>query len=181
MNRLLDRILTTLLRDFAPTHPVAQSACLVTLVALVLLSVWAVYDTWSSSDSEGGLPPPGPHIQAMLGITLLRRLPLFLVRSPVAPQFCVCATLLLISATVITPAILQVREKSRRQQCKQNLKQLDLAFHNYRDVFGSFPQTSKPVVVDSAAEPVVELDGLIKQHESTRFITPSNIFTPTDR
>lgn len=181
MDRWLDRIVTTLLRDFAPTHPAAQSACLATLVALVFLSAWAVYDTWSSSDSEGGMPPPGPRIQAMLGITLLRRLPLFLVRSPVAAQVWACVTLLLVSAAIIPPAVLQVRERSRRQQCKQNLKQLGLGFHNYRDVYGDFPQTSKSVIAESTAEHVFELDGFIEQHESTRLNAPSNIFAPTDR
>ena len=167
MDRWLDRIVTTLLRDFAPTQPAAQSACLATIVALVFLCAWAVFDTWGSYDSEGGMPPPGPRIQAMLGITLLRRLPLFLVRSPVAPQVWVCATLLLVSAAIIPPTVLQVRERSRRQQSKQILKQLGLGFHNYRDVFGHFPQTPKLVLAESAEEPVVELDGLIKQRDAT--------------
>lgn len=177
MNRLLDRIVTTWLRDFAPTHPAAQAACLAILLALVFLSVWAVFDTWQSVDSEDGLPPPGPRIQAMLGITLLKRLPLFLVRSPAAPQVWVCTTLLLIAAAIIAPAILQVRDKSRRQQRLQNLKQLGAAMHNYHDTVLHFPHAPSTVV----AEPHIEVETPHEQHEPTRLISPLTIFLPIGR
>ncbi|MEK6258865.1 MAG: DUF1559 domain-containing protein [Planctomycetota bacterium] len=177
MSRLLDQIVTTWLRDFAPTHPAAQAACLAILLALVFLSVWAMFDTWKSVDSEGGLPPPGPRIQAMLGITLLKRLPLFLVRSPAAPQVWVCTTLLLIAAAIIAPAILQVRDKSRRQQLRQNLKQLGTAMHNYHDTFLHYPNEPKAV----AAEPRSEVETPHEQNEPTRLVSPLTIFLPTGR
>ena len=175
MNRLLDQIVTTWLRDFAPTHPAAQAACLAFLLMLVFLSVWAVFDTWKSADSEGGLPPPGPRIQAMLGITLLKRLPLFLVRSPVAPQVWVCTTLLLISAAIFTPAVLQMSEKSRRQQCMQNLKQLGDAMHNYHDSVLHFPHAPRTVV----AEPRIEVEAPLEQNEPLRLVSPLTIRLPT--
>ena len=177
MSRLLDQIVTTWLRDFAPTNPTAQAACLAILLALVFLSVWAVFDTWKSADSDGGLPPPGPRIQAMLGITFLKRLPLFLVRSPAAPQVWVSTTLLLIAAAIIAPAILQVRDTSRRQQMKQNLKQLGAAMHNYHDTFLRYP-TSHGVVT---AEPRNEAETPHEQNEPTQLVSPLTIFLPTGR
>jgi prepilin-type processing-associated H-X9-DG protein len=47
-----------------------------------------------------------------------------------------CAVLLL---AVVTPVLTQMRSDARRQNCKNNLKQIALALHNYHDVYRVFP------------------------------------------
>ncbi|MFM7868823.1 MAG: type II secretion system protein, partial [Planctomycetaceae bacterium] len=69
----------------------------------------------------------------------MRRSEIGRVRGFTLIELLVVIAIIAILVALLLPAVQQAREAARRTSCKNNLKQIGIAMHNYHDVHNQFP------------------------------------------
>ena len=68
-------------------------------------------------------------------------------------ELLVVIAVIAVLVALLLPAVQAAREAARRASCRNNLKQLGLAFHNYHDLRGVFPPAYVADVLSPQRDP----------------------------
>jgi len=92
-------------------------------------------------------------------------------------ELLVVIAIIAILIALLLPAVQQAREAARRTQCKNNLKQIGLALHNYHDTHSMFPASAYWALPDSGFG---FLNGASWETMILPFIEQGNLYSQID-
>ncbi len=97
-------------------------------------------------------------------------------------ELLVVIAIIAILIALLLPAVQQARESARRTQCRNNLKQIGLAFHNFESTYGHLPTSLRPptpgtvrLAALTALLPYLEQSNIYNQYnQSVNWSAPAN-------
>lgn len=90
-------------------------------------------------------------------------------------ELLVVIAIIAVLVSLLLPAVQQAREAARRTQCKNNLKQLGLAIHNYESTHGRFASSGEFSIRSSGANPFRSFTATSTFTQILPFIDQANV------